>query len=420
MTDPRFDLAVVGIGYVGLPLAVAAAGAGLQVVGYDIDCDTVASLAAGQSHVEDVVADDLVKALETGFTPSCDEAVLGEAANVSICVPTPLENGLPDLGAVRSAAHAIGERLHPGMLVVLESTTYPGTTEDVLRPILEQGSGLVAGRDFHLAYSPERIDPGNTQYTIVTTPKLVAGLDEASTARAAALYGSFCSEVVPLARPAEAEMAKLLENTYRHVNIALVNEMAIFCRELGIDIFEVIRGAATKPFGFQEFRPGPGVGGHCIPIDPNYLSYKVRQLGYQFRFVELAQEINGRMPAYVAERVVQVLNDRRLPVNGARILLLGVAYKPGVGDTRETPARPVARRLLAMGAEVSYCDPHVAEFTVDGEAIPKVDDSIAAATGADLVVVLTPHAEFDLDAVVAAAPAALDTRGVAGPGAEGL
>src|SRR6185437_13674890 len=266
--------------------------------------------------------------------------------------PLTADNG-PDLGAVRSAAAMAARRLRPGVLVVLESTTYPGTTEEVVRPLLEKESGLTAGLDFSLAFSPERIDPGNLAYGIRNTPKVVGGVTPSCTEAAAAFYGAICEQVVRAASAREAEMAKLLENTYRHVNIALVNEMAIFCRELGVDLHDAIRCAATKPFGFAPFYPGPGVGGHCIPIDPNYLSYKVRTLGYPFRFVELAQEINGRMPGYVTERAAELLNRNAQPVNGARVLLLGVNYKKDIADQRESPARPIARKLRARGAAVA-------------------------------------------------------------------
>src|SRR6185295_5104555 len=333
-------------------------------------------------------------------------------------VPTPLtaDNG-PDLGSVRSAAAMAARRLRSGALVVLESTTYPGTTEEVVRPLLEKGSGLTAGLDFSLAFSPERIDPGNPAFAIRNTPKVVGGVTPSCTDAAAAFYGTICDHVVRAASAREAEMAKLLENTYRHVNIALVNEMAIFCRELDIDLQDAIRCAATKPFGFQPFYPGPGVGGHCIPIDPNYLSYKVRTLGYPFRFVELAQEINGRMPGYVTERAAELLNRNAQPVNGARVLLLGVTYKKDIADQRESPARPIARKLRARGAAVAYHDPHVPDWQVDGQDVPRASDLRAAVVAADLVILLQAHRDYDLEWIAATAPLLLDTRGVVPAGA---
>ncbi|NNK92590.1 MAG: nucleotide sugar dehydrogenase, partial [Acidimicrobiia bacterium] len=376
----------------------------------------VASLTAGVSYVEDISDADVAEALAAGFVAGTDPESLGQAAAVIIAVPTPLRDHLPDLSAVRAAAGELASVLEPGQLVVLESTTYPGTTEEELRPLLETGSGLSADIDFTLAYSPERIDPGNETWGLRNTPKLVAGIDDRSTDAAVELYSMICDEVVPLSGTREAEMAKLLENTYRHVNIALVNELAIFCRDLGVDIWDVIRGAATKPFGFQAFTPGPGVGGHCIPIDPGYLSYKVRQLGYQFRLVELAQDINNRMPAYVVERITGLLNDAGRSVRGARVVVFGVAYKGGVGDTRESPAVFVVERLLALGADVSYVDPYVDKVEIAGEIVPSLPYSPDAAADADIGVLLTLHPEFDVDAIAAAAPHFLDTRGVVAPG----
>ncbi|MFI0358024.1 nucleotide sugar dehydrogenase, partial [Actinomadura sp. 9N407] len=292
---------------------------------------------AGHSHIDDVGDPEVGEMLAAGFTSSADENLLDSARTMIICVPTPLsDEGGPDLTAVKGAATTIARHLHTGDLVILESTTYPGTTDEVLRPLLEQGSGLVAGVDFHLAFSPERIDPGNPHYGVANTPKIVGGLTPGCAQAAAALYGKFVDQVVQAKGTREAEMAKLLENTYRHVNIALVNEMAVFCHELGIDLWDAIDCAATKPFGFQAFRPGPGVGGHCIPIDPNYLSYKVRSLGYPFRFVELAQEINDRMPRYIVERAQQLLNTHGQALKNAHILLLGVTYKADIADQRET------------------------------------------------------------------------------------
>ncbi|MFG1850465.1 nucleotide sugar dehydrogenase [Actinomadura geliboluensis] len=406
------DLVVIGLGYVGLPLVREACRAGLRVGGLDRDARVVAGLKAGLSHIDDVSPAEIGDMLEAGFAPSLDEDVLDDARTVVICVPTPLSpEGGPDLTAVRGAAETVARHLVPGTLVVLESTTYPGTTEEVVRPILET-SGLVAGEEFHLAFSPERIDPGNPVYGVRNTPKIVGGLTPACASAASAFYGKFVDRVVEAKGTREAEMAKLLENTYRHVNIALVNEMAVFCNELGIDLWDAIDCAATKPFGFQAFRPGPGVGGHCIPIDPNYLSYKVRSLGYPFRFVELAQEINDRMPRYVAERAQQLLNREGRALKGAKVLLLGVTYKADIADQRESPARPVARRLARLGADLSFHDPFVESWEVDGEQVRHAGGDLAAALReADLTIVLAAHAAYDAGTLTRHARLLFDTRG---------
>ncbi|MEU6339564.1 nucleotide sugar dehydrogenase [Streptomyces sp. NPDC046977] len=405
------DLAVVGLGYVGLPLAREAAAVGLSVVGHDLDPRVVAGLNAGRSHVDDVSDLDLERMLSAGFTASTAQECLSEAQTVIICVPTPLSaDGGPDLTAVTGAAEAIAARLRPGVLVVLESTTYPGTTDEVVRPILER-SGLRAGQDFSLAFSPERIDPGNKKYGLRDTPKIVGGHTPECAARAVAFYSKVVDTVVQAKGTREAEMAKLLENTYRHVNIALVNELAVLCRELDVDIWNAIDCAATKPFGFQAFRPGAGVGGHCIPIDPNYLSYKVRTLGYEFRFVELAREINHRMPEYVVRRAQDLLNEAGKPVNGSRVLLLGVTYKPDVADQRETPAVPVARLLRKLGAQVSYDDPFVDSWTVDGEPVAPAGDLPTALGEHDLTILLQDHSAYDLQDVSDRARLLFDTRG---------
>ncbi|HLV75199.1 nucleotide sugar dehydrogenase [Actinomadura hallensis] len=406
------DLVVIGLGYVGLPLAREAARAGLRTGGLDRDARVVAGLKAGLSHIDDVSPAEIEEMLEAGFVPSLDESVLDGARTVVICVPTPLSpEGGPDLTAVRAAAETVARRLEPGTLVVLESTTYPGTTEEVVRPILET-SGLVAGEEFHLAFSPERIDPGNPVYGVRNTPKIVGGLTQACASAAAAFYGKFVDRVVQARGTREAEMAKLLENTYRHVNIALVNEMAVFCNELGIDLWDAIDCAATKPFGFQAFRPGPGVGGHCIPIDPNYLSYKVRSLGYPFRFVELAQEINDRMPRYVAERAQQLLNREGRALKGAKVVLLGVTYKADIADQRESPARPVARRLARLGADLSFHDPFIESWQLDGVEIANAGaDLPAALETADLAIVLADHAVYDAETLTRHARLLFDTRG---------
>ncbi|HWJ67090.1 MAG TPA: nucleotide sugar dehydrogenase [Nocardioides sp.] len=406
-------LVVVGLGYVGLPLAQLATRRGLQTVGLDADPAVVERLNDGRSHVDDISDAEVAAMVAGGFRATTDAGVVAEAGTVVVCVPTPLSSGGgPDLSMVSSAMREIGARLTRDTLVVLESTTYPGTTEELVRPLLEEASGLGAGTDFFLAFSPERVDPGNKHFTVENTPKVVGGLTAACSDRAVKFYGGLVDTVVVARGTREAEMAKLLENTYRHVNIALVNEMAQFSHDLGIDFWDVIRLAETKPFGFQAFRPGPGVGGHCIPIDPNYLSHRVQQqLGYPFRFVELAEEINNTMPAYVASRVQLLLNEQCRSVRGSTILLLGVTYKADIADQRETPAKPLAERLSALGARVQYFDPHVPEWQVEG--VERVADPAAAAGAADLTILVQPHSAFDIPALVDAAGTFLDLRGVA-------
>jgi UDP-N-acetyl-D-glucosamine dehydrogenase len=420
---PAQDVVVIGLGYVGLPLAIQAVRSGFRVTGLDTSERIVTGLMAGRSHVDDVTDAEIAEILAAGFRATADETQVGPADVVVMCVPTPLsEADGPDLSAVRAATATAGRLVKAGTLVSLESTTYPGTTEEIVRPVLEKASGLTAGIEFFLAFSPERIDPGNPVYGFANTPKIVGGLTPSCTDAAEAFYGQICDQVIRAKSAREAEMAKLLENTYRHVNIALVNEMAIFCRELDVDLWDSIRCAATKPFGFQPFYPGPGVGGHCIPIDPNYLSYKVRTLGYPFRFVELAQEINGRMPGYVTDRAAELLNRHAKAVNGAKVLLLGVTYKRDIADQRESPARPLARKLLARGAVVSYHDPHVPDWQVDGRPIARADDLDAALADADLVILLQAHREYEPAELAAAARLLLDTRGIvpAGPHVEAL
>jgi nucleotide sugar dehydrogenase len=407
------DVLVIGLGYVGLPLAREAARSGFRVTGFDTRAEIVQALNEGRSHVDDIDDDDVAAMRERGFLATADEAAAGSPGVIVICVPTPLSvTDGPDLTAVRAATETAGRLLKHGALVSLESTTYPGTTDEVVRPILEKISGLAAGSDFSLVFSPERIDPGNQTYGFRNTPKIVGGLTPSCTDAAERFYGQICDHVVRAKSAREAEMAKLLENTYRHVNIALVNEMAVFCRELGVDLWDSIRCAATKPFGYQPFYPGPGVGGHCIPIDPNYLSYKVRTLGYPFRFVELAQEINGRMPGYVTDRAADLLNRHARPVNGARILLLGVTYKKDIADQRESPARPLARKLLARGADVSYHDPYVERWLVDDQPVRRATKLAAALPEADLVILLQPHSSYNLAELASGARLLLDTRGV--------
>ncbi|MEU4561644.1 nucleotide sugar dehydrogenase [Actinoplanes sp. NPDC023936] len=409
-----YDVVILGLGYVGLPLAQQATRAGLSVLGFDVDETVVRALGDGRSHVDDLSDADVAAMLSDGFLPTADETLIAQARTAVICVPTPLSEGDgPDLRAVLGATSAVGRNLRPGMLVVLESTTYPGTTDDEVRPRLEQLSGLTAGIDFHLAFSPERIDPGNEVFGAHNTPKVVGGYTPACTAAAAGFYGRFVETVVETRGTREAETAKLLENTYRHVNIALVNEMARFCHELDIDLWDVIHAASTKPFGFQAFYPGPGVGGHCIPIDPNYLSHNVRsKLGYPFRFVELAQEINTTMPAYVARRAQNLLNADGQAVRGATVLLLGITYKANIADQRESPAAPLARQLAALGATVAYHDPHVRTWDIGGIPVSRTDDLEGAAASADLVILVQNHREYDADHLARIAKRFFDTRGV--------
>ena len=421
MSEPRV-LVVVGQGYVGLPVAMRAVEAGFAVVGYDTDDGRVKRLASGESFVEDVTSGQLAAALASGrYTVSSDPDGCAGFDVAVITVPTPLREGNPDLSYIEEAARTLGRHLRPGALVVLESTTYPGTTEELVGPILENASDLVAGVGFHLGYSPERIDPGNTEWSFVTTPKVVSGVTPASLAAVRGFYDELVDRTVPVSSPKEAELTKLLENTFRHVNVALVNELAMFAADLGIDVWEAIDAATTKPFGYLRFTPGPGVGGHCLPIDPSYLSWRVkRTLGQPFRFVELANDVNDHMPDYVVRRLVVGLNRRRLPVNGSRVLLVGLAYKKNTGDARESPAVRIARLLLELGAEVRSVDPHVTEGPeLDG--VPRVELTAAELSAAAAVVVVTDHDAFDYDLIAAHAPYVLDTRHrLAGPNVEAL
>ncbi|HXH77209.1 nucleotide sugar dehydrogenase [Nocardioides sp.] len=408
----QVDFAVIGLGYVGLPLAQAACARGLTGLGLDVSKRVVDQLNGGQSHVDDLADTDISAMLDRGFSATTDETRLKYARVIVICVPTPLaQEGAPDLGAVQAAAEAVSRNVSPGTLVILESTTWPGTTNEVLVPILER-SGLTVGRDLYVAFSPERIDPGNSVYGIVNTPKVVGGIDETSRDRAVSFYEQFIDTVVLATGTREAEMAKLLENTYRQVNIALVNEMAKFSHDMGIDFWNVIECASSKPFGFQAFYPGPGVGGHCIPIDPGYLSHRVQaQLGYPFRFVELSQEVNRSMPKYVADRAWRRLNNEGKAMSGARVLILGVTYKAGIADQRESPATPLAIELLALGAELSFYDPYVQEWHVHARTFQRVNDLDEALSHADLVIHLQGHADYDNDRLERAGVPVLDTRG---------
>lgn len=408
------DLVVIGQGYVGLPLSRAASNAGFNVTGLDVSQNIVDDLNAGTSHVEDIPDVELQKMLAQGYRASTDNSVIQEADVIVICVPTPLgDAGRPDLHAVESATQSIVENLRRKSLVILESTTYPGTTEELLLPALE-ADGNQLDNDFFLAFSPERIDPGNTKYRLENTPKVVGGVSSQSGDLAVSFYSRFIEEVVKVKGAKEAETAKLLENTYRHINIGLVNEMAKFSHELGIDIWEVIKAAKTKPFGFQAFYPGPGVGGHCIPIDPSYLNYSVRKaLGHPFRFVDLAEDINNSMPNYVVQRVQDLLNEHQKSLKGSNVLLLGVSYKADISDQRHSPAIPVGGGLAEKGAIVSYHDANVPSWCVNGEEYQSVEHLDQAVQEADIVILLQAHKEYDVSDLASKAKLFFDTRGVA-------
>jgi UDP-N-acetyl-D-glucosamine dehydrogenase len=403
---------VVGLGYVGLPLAMRAAQVGHRVVGYDVDEGRVKQLAAGESYVEDVPSAELQQALDSGrFQPSTDGRSCAGFDVAVVAAPTPLREGLPDLSYLEDASRTLARYLRPGATVVIESTSYPGTTQETVQPLLEEGSGLLAGRDFHLGFSPERIDPGNATWTLVTTPKIVSGIDADSLRVIKEFYDTIVDRTVPVSSPREAELAKLVENTFRHVNIAMVNELAMYAHDLGINVWEAIEAASTKPFGFMPFTPGPGVGGHCLPIDPSYLNWRVeRALGKSFRFVELADDINRHMPDYVAHRLMLAFNERGRAVRGARILLLGLAYKKNTGDARESPAVRVAQLLGAMGADLRAVDPHVVEGTVVDGLVTRVEFTPGELADADVVLLLTDHDAFDYDLVVQHAPFVFDCR----------
>ncbi len=402
---------VVGQGYVGLPLAMAAVTAGYDVVGFDLAVERTKNLADGTSFTADVPDTELQAALDTGrYTATAQPEECADFDVAVITVPTPLREGDPDLTFIAAAARTLSGFLRPGALVVLESTTYPGTTEELMVPLLEAGSGLTAGADFSVGYSPERIDPGNQTWKFANTPKIVSGIDDASLAKVAEFYSSIVETVVPVAAPKVAELSKLLENTFRHVNIALVNELAVFAAELDIDIWAAIDAAATKPFGYMKFTPGPGVGGHCLPIDPSYLSWTVRRrVGRPFRFVELANDVNEHMPHYVVERVRAALNKQGIAPSRSRLLLLGMSYKRNTNDTRESPARTVAKLLVADGADVHAVDQYA---TIDafGGGVSRADLTVDEVRAADLVIVLTDHDDVDYEMVVAEATAVLDTR----------
>ena len=411
IADRSAVTAVIGLGYVGLPLAMEFCEAGFTVIGYDITQSLCDQLMSGESHIQDVPSAQLAGHVKNGkFLATADESAIARADTISIAVPTPLAKTRdPDMSYVIAAAEAVARRTKKGMLIVLESTTYPGTTRDVMQPRLE-GLGLVIGTDVFLAFSPERVDPGNPVWHTKNTPKVLGGITPACTEAAAALYGTCIDTIVKVSSPEAAELTKLLENTFRSVNIGLVNEMAIICDRLGVDVWEVIDAAATKPFGFMKFTPGPGIGGHCIPLDPHYLAWKMRTLNYKTRFIDLASEINSAMPDVVANKVSLALNDERKAVRGSRVLVLGVAYKKDIDDMRESPALDVIRLLEEHGADVSYHDPHVERYREDGHeraGVALTDDVLAKA---DAVVIVTDHSSIDYQRLVDKASLVVDTR----------
>lgn len=409
-------VAVVGMGYVGLPLAVVFAEAGFQVTGIDLDSRKVETLNRQESYILDVptaqVADLVKKGLLKATT---DYSVIREMDAVSICVPTPLrQTGDPDLSFIISAVEGLAPYLHPGMVIVLESSTYPGTTRELVLPTLTDKAGLQVGKEVFLAFSPERVDPGRTDWTTYNTPKVVGGITPACSEVAAAWYQQALKTVIPVTSTEVAEMAKLLENTFRMINIGLVNELAIICDRLGVDVWEVVEAAATKPFGFMKFTPGPGLGGHCIPIDPLYLSWKMKSLNYTARFIELASEINTNMPRFVLGKVQDALNDHHKALRGSRVLVLGAAYKPDIDDLRESPALDVIHLLQDKGAQVDYNDPYIPEIHYDELDMVSVPDMMAAVRSADCVVIITNHKKYDYPAILSAAKLVVDTRNAMG------
>jgi UDP-N-acetyl-D-glucosamine dehydrogenase len=414
--DRTAKIGVVGIGYVGLPLAVVFAEAGFEVVGVDPLAEKVEAINRGESYILDVDSAKVKALVDAGkLSASTDYASLQEVDAVSICVPTPLrKTGDPDLSFIASASHSLAPHLHEGMVIVLESSTYPGTTREMMLPELEEVSGLTVGEDFFLAFSPERVDPGREDWTTINTPKVIGGITENCGEAAAAWYGEALDTIIPVSTCEVAEMAKLLENTFRMINIGLVNELAIMCDRLKIDVWEVIDAAATKPFGFMKFTPGPGLGGHCIPIDPLYLSWKLKSLNYNARFIELASEINTNMPRIAMGKVQDALNLVKKPVNGSRVLILGVAYKPDIDDLRESPALDVIHLLQEKGAEVVYHDPYIPHVDSDNIVMDSVPDLMTAVAEADCVAIITNHSDYDYDAILEAADVVVDTRNALG------
>ena len=394
MSNFKYDVAVIGLGYVGLPLAIQATDSNLKVFGYDINEERISDYNLGNSSIEDITDGELQESLDKGLFLSSDAKYLSESETIVISVPTPLTDYQPDLSYVKSAAETIAKHIEKNQIIILESTTYPGTTIEVLIPVIEQNSTLKAGVDFYAGYSPERIDPGNETWNFKNTPKVVSGINEESLSKIKEFYEKIIDTVITVSGTKEAEMVKLLENTYRHVNIALINELAILCNMLDIDIWEVVNAAKTKPFGFESFRPGPGVGGHCIPVDPNYLAFKTRQIGKPVRFVELAQEINNSMPSYVVSRLLEKMNALEKTFKNSNILILGVAYKKDIGDIRESPALGIIENLIERGVNVKYFDPYVSKIKIGEQDIEK-EDSLDNIDNYDLILVHTAHTDFE-------------------------
>ncbi|MCC7117889.1 MAG: nucleotide sugar dehydrogenase [Anaerolineales bacterium] len=411
-------MAILGLGYVGLPLAVVFAEAGFQVTGVDPDQRKMDALAKGESYIPDVKNEAVAKLIQSGkFTATTDFSVLQEMDAVSICVPTPLrQTGDPDMSFIISATEELAKYVHKGMVVVLESTTYPGTTRELLLPKLGLEHGLQVGEDWFLAFSPERVDPGRKDFTTINTPKVMGGITEACGEVATAWYEGAIKTVYQVSTAEAAEMSKLLENTFRMINIGLVNELAIMCEQLGVDVWEVIEAAATKPFGFMKFTPGPGLGGHCIPIDPLYLSWKMKSFNYNARFIDLASEINTNMPRYVVSRMLDAMNDRGKTLKGSKVLILGVAYKPDIDDVRESPALDVIGLLRKKGADVQYHDPYIPHIhhEYDGWQMDSVTDLMAAVKAADAAIIVTNHKQYDYAAIIESASFVFDTRNATG------
>ena len=420
LEDRSARVGIVGLGYVGLPLAVAFAQAGFEVFGVDIDSGKVAGIEQGRSHIQDIPSDVVAGLVKAGkLHASTDFAVFAQVDTISICVPTPLrKTGDPDVSFILASTNALAKYMHPGMVVVLESTTYPGTTREILLPELGGKQGLTVGEDFFLAFSPERVDPGRKDWTTYNTPKVIGGITQNCSDVAAVYYAQALERVVPGSSAEAAEMSKLLENTFRMINIGLVNEMSIMCRRLGIDVWEVIEAAATKPFGFMKFTPGPGLGGHCIPIDPLYLSWKLKSVKYTARFIELASEINTNMPRHVVSLTQDALNSVGKPLKGMKVLVLGVAYKPDIDDLRESPALDILGLLMQKGAEVTYHDPHAPIIREDPHydlpEMHSVPDVMAAVRSADCVVIVTNHSSYDYAAILEQARLIVDTRNALG------
>jgi UDP-N-acetyl-D-glucosamine dehydrogenase len=409
-------IGILGLGYVGLPLAVVFAEAGFTVTGIEPVQEKVDLLKRGESYVLDVPSEVVARLIKSGkIIPTTDFSCISQLDAVSICVPTPLrKTGDPDLSFIVKATDELAKYVHAGMVVVLESTTYPGTTRELILPRLNQEAGLVVGKDVFLAFSPERVDPGRTDYTTINTPKVMGGITPACSAVASAWYSGALEKVVPVSSAEVAEMAKLLENTFRMINIGMVNELALICDRLDIDVWEVIDAAATKPFGFMKFLPGPGLGGHCIPIDPLYLSWKLKSLHYTARFIELASEINTSMPRFVVTKTQDALNDRKKAINGSKVLVLGAAYKPDIDDVRESPSLDVIGLLKQKGAEVSYHDPRISTITHDNWTMQSVPDLMKAVKEADCVLIVTNHSSYDYKFILENAPLIIDTRNALG------